>query len=274
MPTSRYQDWESFAFPAASPAGAAGDGPVAFGADLSAASVLAAYRRGIVALPAPDEYFAAINEFRHGNQVKSGAIAIVGDEGDNPYWVAWWSPDPRPVIDAAGVHLGRNVRKGLRRDGLSTSANAAFRRVAEACRADREPRWLTDPLLDALTELHRQGWAHSIEVWRDDELIGGAMGIGIGPIMSGDSLFGLRPGAAAIAVADMSARLVAAGGTLIDAQWDSPFLRSLGAVPMERERYLALLDGPAEPVPLPTGRLPAQRLLPARPVLDAGRSGA
>jgi leucyl/phenylalanyl-tRNA---protein transferase len=268
MPTTRrYRDWASFTFGAdgvgRGDAGGAGDAPVAFCADLSPSSVLGAYRRGIVPLPASDDYFRTLNEFRYEDEVAAGTIGIVGDETGDPYWVAWWSPDPRPVIGVGDVHLGRNVRKRLRHDALTTSADVAFGRVAEACRAGREPRWLTDPLLDALTELHRQGWAHSIEVWRDDDLVGGAMGIGIGGVISGDSLFGAQPGAAAIAVADMSARLMAAGGVLIDAQWDGPLLRSLGAVPMARDRYLALLDPTAGPLPLPGGREPAERLLPA-----------
>jgi leucyl/phenylalanyl-tRNA--protein transferase len=96
------------------------------------------------------------------------------------------------------------------------------------------------------------------------------MGIGIGGVMSGDSLFGRHQGAAAIAVADMFARLAEAGGTVIDAQWDSPFLRSLGAAPIARERYLALLDRPAEPIRLPTRSLPADRLLPAQPSYASG----
>ena len=268
MPSSRVPDWESFEFPAAADDPGADDAPVAFCADLSPASVLGACRRGIIPLPVSDEYFRTLNEFRYEDEVAAGTIAIVGDQGDDPYSVAWWSPDPRPVIGVGDVHLGRNVRRRLRRDALTTSADAAFGQVAEACRAGREPRWLTDPLLDTLTELHRQGWAHSIEVWQDDDLVGGAMGIGIGGVISGDSLFGRRPGAAAIAVADMSARLMAAGGTLIDAQWDGPLLRSLGAAPMARERYLALLDRDqlqtAGPLPLPAGRLPAERLLPAQ----------
>jgi leucyl/phenylalanyl-tRNA--protein transferase len=269
MPANRYRDWGSFAFPAVSPASpassgpGAGDGPVAFCADLSPASVLAACRRGIVPLPAPGEYFRTLNEVRYSGQVTAGTIGIVGDERDDPYWAAWWSPDPRSVIDAGGVHLGRNVRRRLRQDALTTTADTAFRRVAEACRDGREPRWLTDTLLDTLTGLHGEGWAHSIEVWHGGDLVGGAMGIGIGGVISGDSLFGRRPGAAAIAVADMAARLAAAGGALIDAQWDTPFLRSLGARPVPRERYLALLGGPATPVPLLTDPLPARRLLPA-----------
>ena len=264
MPTSRYPNWESFAFPAAAaaPDPGAEDGPVAFCADLSPASVLGAYRRGVIPLPAPDDYFRTLNEFRYEDPVAAGTIPVVGDDGGDPYWVAWWSPDPRPVIAAGRVHLGRNVRKRLRRDALTTSADVAFGQVAEACRAGREPRWLTDELLTALPELHGGGWAHSIEVWRDDDLVGGAMGIGIGGVFSGDSLFGRQPGAAAIAVADISARLVASGGVLIDAQWDGALLRSLGAAPMARERYLARLDQPAQPLLLPTARLPALRLLP------------
>src|ERR1700685_539173 len=189
MPTSRYPDWDSFEFPAA-----AGQAPVAFGADLSPASVLGAYRRGIIPLPVSDEYFRTLNEFRYEDQVAAGTIALVGDEAAAPYGVAWWSPDPRPVIGAGGVHLGRNVRKRLRRDELTNTADAAFGEgaavgeVAGACREGREPRWLTDPLLETLIELHRAGWAHSFEVWRGEELVGGAIGIGIDGIISGDSL--------------------------------------------------------------------------------------
>lgn len=271
MSANRYADWASFAYPAAAsdapdaPAAGQAEGPVAFCADLSAASVLGAYRRGLIPLPAPDEFLRTLNEVRYEDQVAAGTIAIVGDEGHDPYWAAWWSPDPRPVIATDGVHLGRNVRKRLRHDGLRTTANAAFRQVAEACRADREPRWLTDALLGSLTELRDQGWAHSIEVWLGDELVGGALGIGIGAVLSGDSLFGRRQGAAAIAVADMLARLEEAGGTVVDAQWDSQFLRSLGAVPIARERYLTLLDRQAAPIALPTRSLPADRLLRPHP---------
>ena len=264
MPASRYPGWESFRFPAPAADGD-GDGPVAFCPDLSPASVLGAYQRGIIPLPASKDYFSILSEFRYEDQVAAGSIAVVGDGRGYPYSVAWWSPDPRPVIGVGAVHLGRNVRKRLRHDALTTTADAAFGQVAEACRADREPRWLTDTLLRTLCELHAEGWAHSIEVWLDGELAGGALGIGIGGVMSGDSLFGRHPGAAAIAVADMSARLAAAGGVLVDAQWDTPFLRSLGAMPMPRDRYLALLDSQAaRPVPLPTCSLPARRLLPAQ----------
>ena len=293
MPTSRFPDWESFEFPAAAQnadaagtdagtdvgAAAAGDGaapvaedaPVAFCADLSPASVLGAYGRGIIPLPVSDEYFRTLNEFRYEDQVAAGTIALVGDEAADPYWVAWWSPDPRPVIDVGRVHLGRNTRKWLRRSEVRTTANARFGEVLQECRVGREPRWLTETLVRTLLELHAEGWAHSIEVWLDGDLIGGAMGIGVGRVISGDSLFGRYPGAAGVAVADMAARLGEAGGVAIDAQWDSPFLRGLGAEPVPRERYLALLErsgsgsgsgsGSAGRIVLPGGLLEGRRLI-------------
>jgi leucyl/phenylalanyl-tRNA--protein transferase len=256
MTARRYPDWASFTI-----APGPRDGPVAFGADLSPASVLGAYQNGIFPFPAPDDYARDVNEFRYEDQVSDGVIGLVGRTGDDPYRVAWWSPDPRPVIKAGEIHLGRNTRKELRRGREQTTANVSFRQVAQECRAGREPRWFTDALLESMVTLHEEGWAHSIEVWRDGDLIGGALGVAVGFVLSGDSMFSRHPNAARIAVADMGARFTAAGGTLIDAQWDSPFLRSLGAEPMPRERYLPLLTASARRTVLPAQSLPAQRLL-------------
>jgi len=256
MPISHFPDWDCFEIGTRD-----GDRPVAFCADLSPDSVLAAYRNGVIPFPASDEYVRNINEFRYEDQVQAGLIGLVGDLRADPYWVAWWSPDPRPVLDAGGVHLGRNVRKQLRRGTEHTTADSSFQRVAEECRAGREPRWLTDTLLETMTGLHRAGWAHSIEVWLDGDLVGGALGVGLGLLISGDSMFSRHANAARIAVADMAARFAAAGGQLIDAQWDSPFLRSLGTQQVPREDYLRLLAGQAEPAPLPRQPLPARRLI-------------
>jgi leucyl/phenylalanyl-tRNA--protein transferase len=266
MPVSCCPGWDSFEI-----APQAKDGPVAFCADLGPASVLGAYKNAIFPFPAADEYARNINEFRYEDQVAAGEIGVVGSPHDDPFWVAWWSPDPRPVIRVGDVHLGRKVRKQLRRGHEWTTANHSFRRVAEECRAGREPRWFTDALLESMVELHEQGWAHSIEVWQDGDLIGGALGVGVGLTLSGDSMFSRRPNAAKIAVADMAARLARAGGTLIDAQWDSPFLRSLGADLLPREDYLPLLARSAEHRALPREPLPARRLIaPGRDGLTPG----
>ena len=207
MPGRHYPDWESFDF--AGPV----DGPVAFGADLSPASVLGAYRRGIIPLPAADEYLRTINEFRYEDLVADGTIALVGSWLGDPYQVAWWSPDPRPVIRAGQVHLGRNVPLGAQHRGM----------------AGRYPGRRRD------RDRHRRRHQRRL-------LVRQAAG---------------RGGA----VADMAARLELAGGLLIDAQWDSPFLRSLGAEPVPREHYLPLLGHPAERIALPSGPRPARRLL-------------
>ena len=260
MPVSRFPDWDSFKITQQ-----ATNGPVAFCADLSPDGVLSAYQHGIFPFPAPDEHTRDINEFQYEDQISDGVIGLVGSTHDDPYWVAWWSPDPRPVISVGDTHLGRNVRKQLRHGQTTTTANHCFRRVAEECRAGREPRWLTDTLLESMVSLHEQGWAHSIEVWQDDDLVGGAVGMGVGSVLSGDSMFSRRPNAARIAVADMADRFAAAGGALIDAQWDSPFVASLGAELVPRDQYLQLLAGSAERTALPRQPLPARRLIAPGP---------
>jgi leucyl/phenylalanyl-tRNA--protein transferase len=225
--------------------------------------VLGAYQKGLIPFPAHDEYSRNLAEFRYEDKVAEGVIAIVGSGHDDPYSVAWWSPDPRLVMNVQQVHIGRNVRKSLRHGPeWTTTADRSFRRVAEECRGRREPRWLTDTLLDGLLDLHEMGWAHSVEVWEGDDLVGGAFGIAIGATFSGDSMFNHRPNAARVAVADLAVRFAEAGGTAIDAQWDSPFLRSLGADPMPRERYLSMLAaGGSWRLALPRLPRPAHRLL-------------
>jgi leucyl/phenylalanyl-tRNA---protein transferase len=244
---------------------APGDSPVAFCGDLRPASLLGAYMKGIVPFPARDEYSRNIDEFRYEDKVAEGVIAIVGSDRGDPYSVAWWSPDPRLVMNVKSHHIGRNVRKQLRREpSWTTTADQSFQHVAEECQSGHEPRWLTDALLESLIDLHQMGWAHSIEVWEGAELVGGAFGIGIGAAFSGDSMFNRRPNAARVAVADLAARLAEAGGAVIDAQWDSPFLRSLGAEPVPRGDYLTMLAaGPAQRLALPQQPLPARRLVGA-----------
>ena len=110
-------------------------------------------------------------------------------------------------------------------------------------------------------DVHADDWAHSIGIWRRDTLIGGAIAIGIGGVISGDSLFGRHQDATRVAVADMAARLEEAGGLLIDAQWDNPFRCSLGVEPVPREDYLPLLGHPVERAALSSRPRPARRPL-------------
>ncbi|MGA5817572.1 leucyl/phenylalanyl-tRNA--protein transferase [Kitasatospora sp. NPDC094028] len=248
---------------------APGDGPVAFGGVLGPAELLAGYRRGLFPLPAADEFVAAYAEARYGDAVEAGEIALLpGAPGADPYALAWWSPDPRPVIALGpaarpgGVRLPSWLARRLR-NGVAwwTSADRAFGQVLAGCAEGRQPAWLTAELRAALERLNAAGAAHSGEVWEGEELIGGVFGVVAGPVLSLDSMFHRRPDAARVAVADLAARFGAAGGRLLDAQWDGPHVRSLGAVPAPRARYLAELAGEADLTPLDRGPLPAARLV-------------
>ncbi|MDH6711020.1 leucyl/phenylalanyl-tRNA--protein transferase [Kitasatospora sp. MAA19] len=241
--------------------GGPGDGPVAFGAGLGARELLAAYRRGLFPMPAADEYASAYNEARYEPAVGTGESSLLPG-GDDPYALAWWSPDPRPVLPPGGVRLGSRLARRLRhRSPWWTSADRAFGEVLDRCAEGRQPVWLTEELRGGLARLHALGVAHSGEVWEGEELVGGVFGVAVGPVLSLDSMFHRRPDAARVAVADLGARFAAAGGRLLDAQWDGPHIRSLGAEPMPRARYLAELAAEVPVGPLSGEALPVARLV-------------
>ncbi len=254
---SRCPGWESLDLLPAAP-----DGPVAFSADLTPASLLAAYRAGVYPFPASDEYAHALNEVAFADQVEEGHIPVVGDGTSAPYAVSWWSPDPRPVVPVTARHLSRSLVRRLRnRLPWSTSLDRRFEEVVRACRAGRTPLWLTEELIASLVRLHGQGHAHSVEVWEDGELVGGVFGVRIGSVFSMDSMFFRRPDASKVAVADLAARFERAGGVLLDAQRDSPHVRALGGVLVPREQYLRQLHATAQDGrPIPSATLPARRL--------------
>ncbi|WP_437022874.1 leucyl/phenylalanyl-tRNA--protein transferase [Streptomyces sp. enrichment culture] len=254
---SRCPRWETLDVLKAAP-----DGPVAFSADLSPASLLAAYQAGVYPFPASDEYTRALNEVVFADQVQEGRIPLVGEEQADPFTVSWWSPDPRPVLPVSAAHLSRSLARRLR-NGLSwsTSLNQEFERVVRECRGDRVPLWLTEELIATLVHLHELGHAHSVEVWEDGNLVGGVFGLRIGSVFSMDSMFFQRPGASKVAVSDLAARFAQAGGELLDAQRDSPHVRDLGGIPMPREQYVRCLRRTArDSLPMPTATLPARRL--------------
>ena len=239
---------------------APGDAPVAFGGDIEPGTLLTAYRHGLFPVPA-DAHTSLVTEALFEDQVAAGEIALIGPAGAAPYALAWWSPDPRPVIPAGDVRLGRRLRARIRGSSpWTTTADRDFARVVGACAQGREPVWLTGQLQQSLGELHRQGHAHSLEVWEDGELVGGAFGIAVGPVLSLDSMFHHRSGASRVAIADLGRRFADAGGTLLDTQWPAPHLDRLGAGPLPRADYLSLLRTDRPVGPLPTVELPARRL--------------
>ena len=190
-----------------------GEDLVAVGGDLRAGTLLAAYRSGV---------------FPMG----------LGEHGSRP--MGWWSPDPRGVLLPGGVHASRSLRRSLRR--FEVRVDTAFGEVVSAC-ADpsRAGRWITDEIVDAYTEMHALGWAHSIETWMDGKLVGGLYGICIGGLFAGESMFHRVTDASKAAVVAMAGYAFADGDPrrVVDVQWATPHLRTLGVVTLSRTEYLA-----------------------------------
>ena len=195
------------------------------GADLEPETVLSAYRSGL---------------FPMG----------LGRRGAPP--IGWWSPDPRGVLPLDGLRVSRSLRKV--RPRFEVRIDTAFDAVVTAC-ADpgREGRWITPQIATAYGELHRRGWAHSVEAWRDDELVGGLYGVAVGGLFAGESMFHRVTDASKVAFVALVELLNNAGDTprrLLDVQWSTDHLATLGVVQIPRVEYLQRLPGALE-LPLP-----------------------
>ncbi len=235
------------------------EGPVAFGGDLRPQCLLAAYRCGLYPFPTSTDEQSIVNELTYEADVAVGLVKVLPGS-DEPYAIAWCSPDPRPVILVEQASFQRSLRRQLRNTDWTTTADACFEQVVRQCREGRAERWLTDELQRGLCALHELGHAHSVEVWDGDELVGGVFGVHTGAVFSADSQFTLRSGAGKMAVADLTRRFAEAGGLAVDVQRDSDHVRLLGATPIPRAQHLALLADRVACRPLATERLPARRL--------------
>jgi leucyl/phenylalanyl-tRNA--protein transferase len=190
------------------------DGLLAAGGDLRPERLLAAYRQGIF------PWY---------------------DEGQP---LLWWSPDPRCVFQKGDFHVSRRMRRELRRSTAELRFNTAFAEVIRACAAPRRYEhgtWITDDMIDAYERLHRAGWAHSIEVWQDEALIGGLYGLVIGRAVFGESMFSLRSNASKIALLALDRMLSDDTFGIIDCQVQSSHLLSLGATTIPRSSFVATL---------------------------------
>jgi leucyl/phenylalanyl-tRNA--protein transferase len=202
-------------------------GLVGVGADLAPGTLLAAYRHGLFPMPL--------------SRTELG----------------WWSPDPRGVLPLAALHISRSLRSASRR--FEIRVDTAFAAVVTACASPRRSGgWITPEIAAAYRELHRLGWAHSVEAWtRDGRLAGGLYGVAIGGLFAGESMFHApqRFGrdASKVALVGLVEMLRADKNDerLLDVQWATPHLRSLGVVAISRAEYLAWLRV-ALALPLPS----------------------
>jgi len=213
--------------PWAFPAPRGDDDLVGVGADLEPGTLLAAYRAGLFPMP-------------------------VGDPS-TPAVLGWWSPVQRGILPLDNLRMTRSLARSRRR--FEVRVDTAFEDVIDAC-ADgrREQGWITDEIRTAYVGLHRLGWAHSVEAWSVDDatLAGGLYGIAIGGLFAGESMFHRERDASKVALAGLVDRLRDGVLRLLDVQWLTPHLQSLGAVEIPREDYLRRLAA-ALPQPPPRG---------------------
>ena len=154
--------------------------------------------------------------------------------------VFWVEPRQRAIIPVGGFHLSRSLARTLRSGRFTVTLDRAFAEVVIAC-ADREETWINRDIERAMLSLHRLGHAHSIEVWNGDDLVGGLYGVKLGRAFFGESMFSRMTDASKVALAWTVARLKAGGYSLLDCQFMTPHLASLGAVAVPRDRYVELL---------------------------------
>lgn len=187
---------------------------VAVGGDLGPGTLLAAYRAGLFPMPTD----------------------VRGTEEP-----AWWSPDPRGVLPLDGLRMSRSLRRSTRR--YEVTVDRAFDRVVAACaHPGREGGWISPAIAAAYSVLHELGWAHSLEAWAPDgELVGGLYGVAIGGLFAGESMFSLATDASKVALAHLVHRLRSGGCVLLDVQWATRHLVSLGVVTMPRSEYVHAL---------------------------------
>lgn len=182
-------------------------------------------------------------------QLVLGAYAVgvfpMSDHRDatSVYWV---EPRVRAILPIDGFRLSRTLRKTIARDRFRVTADTAFERMIRLCAESAEDRpdtWINTTIERAFVALHRLGFAHSIECWDGEELVGGLYGLAMGRAFFGESMVSRRTDASKVALAWLVARLRAGGFTLLDCQFQTPHLESLGAVEVDRSAYCALLAG-------------------------------
>lgn len=184
---------------------------VAVGGDLAPGTLLQAYRQGMFPMHLPDGH------------------------------LAWWSPVERAILPLNGLRVSRSLRRSTRR--FHVTVDEEFTEVIRWCaEMDRPHGWITEEFIDAYNELHRLGWAHSVEVWDSEgALVGGLYGVAIGGLFAGESMFHLVSDASKVALVHLVV-VMSQGGSLIDVQWPTPHLETLGAVVIGRDEYLRRLS--------------------------------
>ena len=211
--TLAFLSHSSLAFPSVEQALAEPNGLLAVGGDLTPERLINAYKNGI---------FPWFND-------------------DEP--IMWWAPNPRAIIPTNDIRINRTLRKALNKTAFTVSFNLAFDQVIEQC-ADapfrKEDTWIVADMIAAYKQLHQMGYAHSVEVWLENKLVGGLYGIAINGFFSGESMFYSEPNASKLALTTLAQSLAQNGVDFIDCQLTNPFLETMGCVEVTRQEFTTL----------------------------------
>jgi len=206
------------------------------------------------ALTDPDGLLAAggcLSTQRLINAYKQGIFPWYGE--DDP--ILWWSPNPRLVIFPEKLHISKSLQKTLRKQLYQVSFDSAFTQVIEACAAPRKGEagtWLSQEMQQAYKQLHHAGYAHSVETWHNNKLVGGLYGIALGKVFFGESMFHTKTDASKVAFVSLGQQLSTWGYQLIDCQVHTSHLSSLGAEEIKRNEFCDLLKQYCDIPPHPT----------------------
>ncbi len=192
------------------------DGLLCIGGDLSSKRLILAYKNGIFPWFPKDEL------------------------------LLWWSPDPRLVLFPGDIHVSKSLKKKIKRSPFEIKIDNAFEKTIQSCvlvrKKQDEDTWITPQMVDAYTKLHHLGYAHSIETWRDDNLVGGLYGICIGGSFFGESMFTFESDASKIALAALAKFLKNNNFDIIDCQMTTQHLIHMGAVEISRNSFLDIIE--------------------------------
>jgi len=187
-----------------------------------------------------------------GGNLSPGFLLSAYEQGLFPWYnpedpVLWWSPDPRFVLFPNKIHVGKRLKRYIKSLNVTITVNKDFDKVIRTCRDARFAHtWIHNEMISAYSELHHLGKAHSIEVWRDSEFIGGLYGILTRKVFSGESMVSLVPNASKIALIALSEIAMSTGIELIDCQMRTPYLESMGGEYIPRDIYLIKLAEPED----------------------------
>ncbi|WP_046743060.1 leucyl/phenylalanyl-tRNA--protein transferase [Kordia zhangzhouensis] len=173
---------------------------------------------------------------------KSGIFPWYGE--DEP--IIWWSPDPRMVLFPDELKVSKSMKQVLRRQPFSVTYNTAFKEVIQTCASVKRPgqdsTWITNEMQEAYLELFNMGYITSVEVWRDEKLVGGVYGVNLGRVFCGESMFAFQSNASKFGFIHLVRKLQAEGCQIIDCQMHTNHLESLGAYEIPRELFLSFLS--------------------------------